>query len=214
MCEGANTGGRKMSFRLTTVFAVAAVYALLAGPAQAQPSAAQANAIRQSCRSDFMANCSGVQPGGADALACLQRNLAKLSGRCQTAVSPTIPAAQAPAAPPATASAPPPASPATATPRAAAKPAAAARPAPAAKPEPPPPSLPPAPVVAAAPTIMPLDPRPFIMPQRRLAILAICRVDAARLCGASLPRQTIRCLAAQASSLSPPCYDAIARVSR
>jgi hypothetical protein len=63
-----------------------------------QPSSAQINAIRQSCRSDFMSNCSGVQPGGKDAIECLERNLAKLSAPCKTAVSAVAPKPPAPAA--------------------------------------------------------------------------------------------------------------------
>jgi hypothetical protein len=56
-------------------------------PAAAQqPSQAQISAIRSSCRADFQAHCSGVQPGGRDALACLQKNIAALSSGCQTAV--------------------------------------------------------------------------------------------------------------------------------
>jgi hypothetical protein len=67
---------------------------LSASAAQAeQPSQAQRDAIRQSCRSDFMANCSGVTPGGKDALDCLTRNLTKLSGACQAAVSALSPPA-------------------------------------------------------------------------------------------------------------------------
>jgi hypothetical protein len=53
----------------------------------ARPSDAQKAAIRAACRSDFMANCSGVQPGGAAALQCLQSNAAKLSASCQSAVA-------------------------------------------------------------------------------------------------------------------------------
>jgi hypothetical protein len=53
----------------------------------ARPSDAQRAAIRAACRSDFMANCSGVQPGGAAALQCLQSNAAKLSASCQSAVA-------------------------------------------------------------------------------------------------------------------------------
>jgi hypothetical protein len=34
-----------------------------------------------------MANCGGVQPGGAAALQCLQSNSAKLSASCQSAVA-------------------------------------------------------------------------------------------------------------------------------
>jgi hypothetical protein len=71
-------------------------------PAQ-QPSQAELNAVRQSCRSDFMANCSGVTPGGKDALDCLKRNVTRLSSACQSAVnalSPPPPAAAVPSAPP------------------------------------------------------------------------------------------------------------------
>jgi hypothetical protein len=57
------------------------------GGAAHKPSAAQLSAIRSACRSDFMADCSGVQPGGAAALQCLQRNAAHLSGGCRSAVA-------------------------------------------------------------------------------------------------------------------------------
>jgi hypothetical protein len=53
----------------------------------ARPTAQQQAAIRQSCQSDFMAKCSGVKPGGADALHCLQRNSAQLSSNCRSAVA-------------------------------------------------------------------------------------------------------------------------------
>lgn len=73
-------------------------------PAQ-QPSQADLNAVRQSCRSDFMANCSGVTPGGKDALDCLKRNLTRLSNACQSAINALNPppAAAAPSAAPPTA---------------------------------------------------------------------------------------------------------------
>lgn len=70
-----------------------------------QPTPAQADAIRSACRSDFMANCSGVTPGGADALACLQRNAAKASPGCQQALG-AVRASGAPAGQAAAASAP------------------------------------------------------------------------------------------------------------
>ena len=60
------------------------------------PTQAQRDAVRASCRSDFMANCSGVQPGGKDALECLKRNEAKLSAPCKTAVNAIAQAASAP----------------------------------------------------------------------------------------------------------------------
>jgi hypothetical protein len=82
-----------------------------------QPTQAQRDAIRAACRSDFMANCSGVQPGGKEALECLLRNDAKLSAPCQTAVNAAAPkpaeaatpAAPTPAAPANSETAPPPA---------------------------------------------------------------------------------------------------------
>jgi hypothetical protein len=70
-----------------------------------QPTQAQRDAIRAACRADFMGNCSGVQPGGKEALACLVRNDAKLSAPCKSAVNAAAPkpaepaAAAAPAAP-------------------------------------------------------------------------------------------------------------------
>jgi len=68
------------------------------GRASAQPSQTQRDAIRAACRSDFIANCSGVQPGGKEALECLIRNDAKLSASCRTAVSAASPKPAEPAA--------------------------------------------------------------------------------------------------------------------
>ncbi len=63
----------------------------------AQPTEAQRDAVKSACRSDFMAQCSGVTPGGAAALSCLQKHSARLSALCQQAVA-AIGAAGAPAA--------------------------------------------------------------------------------------------------------------------
>ena len=52
-----------------------------------KPTAKQTGAIRAACRSDFVSHCSGVQPGGAKALQCLQRNAAELSPPCRIAVA-------------------------------------------------------------------------------------------------------------------------------
>lgn len=50
------------------------------GPVSAQqPSQAQIGAIRQACRADYPVHCAGVPPGGAPALACLQKNVAGVS---------------------------------------------------------------------------------------------------------------------------------------
>jgi hypothetical protein len=70
-----------------TPAAATATPAAAPAAAASKPSAQQLSAVRANCRSDFMANCSGVQPGGAEALQCLQRNSAKLSASCQTAVA-------------------------------------------------------------------------------------------------------------------------------
>ena len=66
------------------------ILALLASGALAQqPTQAQANAIRQSCRSDYQAHCASVPTGGSAALQCLKDNLASLSPGCQGAVGAT-----------------------------------------------------------------------------------------------------------------------------
>jgi hypothetical protein len=59
------------------------------------PSEAQREAIKSQCRSDYMAHCSSVPPGGEASLQCLQKNMSSLSSSCQTAVR----AVEAPAAP-------------------------------------------------------------------------------------------------------------------
>jgi hypothetical protein len=45
------------------------------------------NALSSACSNDFVAHCSKVKPGSPAALACLQRNSASLSAKCQTALS-------------------------------------------------------------------------------------------------------------------------------
>ena len=65
---------------------------VLTGAAFAQATPEQQSAIRSNCRSDFMSKCSGVTPGGAEALQCLQRNVARLSPGCQNAVNALAPA--------------------------------------------------------------------------------------------------------------------------
>src|SRR5436305_15173114 len=79
--------------------AVAAVFLASVAPVLAQaPTDAQRAAIRSACRSDYIAHCASVPPGGLEALQCLQKNMSSLSGACKTAVN----AVQAPAtAPPA-----------------------------------------------------------------------------------------------------------------
>jgi hypothetical protein len=50
------------------------------------PSEAQREAIKSNCRSDYMAHCSSIPPGGAASLECLQKNMSSLSGACAGAV--------------------------------------------------------------------------------------------------------------------------------
>jgi hypothetical protein len=75
-----------------------------------QPTSTQRNAIRSACRSDFIANCAGVEPGGKEALECLLRSHDNLSSPCKTAVDAVTAKLQAPpaaaAAPPAVAPSP------------------------------------------------------------------------------------------------------------
>jgi hypothetical protein len=60
---------------------------MIASPASAQaPTEAQRAAIKSSCRSDYIAHCSSVPPGGMESLQCLQQNMSSLSSSCQTAV--------------------------------------------------------------------------------------------------------------------------------
>ncbi|HEY7577651.1 MAG TPA: cysteine rich repeat-containing protein [Acetobacteraceae bacterium] len=63
-----------------------------------QPTQAQANAIRQSCRGDYEAHCASVPTGGNASLLCLRENMASLSPACQSAVGATEGGTAAPAA--------------------------------------------------------------------------------------------------------------------
>ncbi|MBY2967867.1 hypothetical protein [Rhizobium leguminosarum] len=80
-------GRRRLLFGISGLPALCAVV-LFAGVASAQaPTEEQRNAIRAECRSDFIAQCSGVTPGGIEALTCLQQHNATLSAGCRKAVS-------------------------------------------------------------------------------------------------------------------------------
>lgn len=103
---------------------VCSLFAVADAAAQ-QPSQAQIGAVRSACRSDYMAHCSSVPPGGKASLACLQKNAASLSAPCQNAVNAlgggdnaAAPASTAqPASPEASPAAPPPAHPPLLRPR-------------------------------------------------------------------------------------------------
>jgi hypothetical protein len=113
--------------RDTALFAfLTATIVTLATPSLAQaPSQAQKDAVKSACRSDYMAHCSSVQPGGEAALQCLAKNMSSLSAGCQSAVR-AIEASAAPKTEPAatTTQAAPAAAPKTETTAAEPKPAA------------------------------------------------------------------------------------------
>jgi len=225
-----------MTLRVDRTIAALALIAL-SGPALAQqPTQQQIGAIRSNCRSDFMSNCSGVRPGGADALRCLKDHMAQLSPGCRIAVSAVTPAPApkvaeppaAPAAPAATAPAEPVApvaSPATPPAAPAAQPSTATAPstptAPSTstktRPAPPPNSAATAaPAAAPAPAAQPtsLGPIPPLRPAPRLMIVRACRAETRTVCG-MVPAgggRIVDCLAEHGAQLSPRCREAILSV--
>ena len=71
-----------------------AILAISATAATAQmPTEAQKEALRSDCRSDFIAHCKGVSPGGIKAFDCLVKNESSLSEACQAAVKAVDPEA-------------------------------------------------------------------------------------------------------------------------
>jgi hypothetical protein len=174
-----------------------------------------------------MSKCSGVKPGGQEALTCLQKNVNGLSAACKSAVSQTMPkpkseappppaapaAAAAPAAPAVAAAPPPtqpaapaampvtaPAAPKAAAPKPAAKPAAPAKPAAVA-------SAPPAAQPAAAPPWGPT-------PEQLNAVKFTCRSDFNRHCKGIPPGpQAFACLQTHEAQLSPNCQTSLAAIA-
>ena len=65
---------------------LAATLAMSSAAFAQAPSEAQRAAIKSNCRSDYMAHCSSIPPGGAASLECLQKNMSSLSGACASAV--------------------------------------------------------------------------------------------------------------------------------
>ena len=83
----------------SVVFVAAGLLIGFAGAASATPTAAQQQAIRSACPNDFRSYCAGVSPGGAAALQCLEKNVAKLSSACQSAVKAVMPASSSSSSP-------------------------------------------------------------------------------------------------------------------
>ena len=191
----------------TLALLLAATFAL-AAPAFAQaPTQAQRDAVKSKCRSDYIAHCSSVPPGGEASLECLQKNMSSLSASCQTAVraigAPAAATAQPAAATPAKSAPPAAAKPApkaaagtSAATTAAATPAAPAAPAAGAAP-------------AAAPAVIVLRP---LRPREEVFVLrSACGADVRTICAGVAPGggRIVQCLATNAGRLSPACRDVL-----
>src|SRR3954447_10774932 len=177
----------------------AALFATAAGAFAQAPTEAQKSAIRSACRSDFMAQCASVTPGGVEAYQCLQKNMSSLSSGCQTAVRAVEPAAapkteaapkEAPPKAEAAPKEPPPrAGPAPAAPRA--KPAPAAKPASGAAPK-------------AAAAKQPSS-------AQVAAVKSACRADYPKVCASVPPggAPALECLEKNKAKVSPACEKAV-----
>ena len=177
----------KRATKLAPWLSVAAILAT-AAPALAQaPSQAQRDAIKSQCRSDYVAHCSSVPPGGEASLQCLQKNMSSLSSSCQSAVR-AVEAPAAAAAKPAD----------TAAPKAAAPAAATAAPAKSAEPK----------AAAAAPAGQPSS-------AQISAIRSACRSDYPKVC-AGVPTggaPALQCLEKNKAKLSAGCEKAVSAAS-
>jgi hypothetical protein len=184
-------------FRTTAVSWLLAAALATAAPAFAQVTDAQRSAIRSSCRADYQAHCSSVTPGGAEALQCLEKNMASLSSGCQSAVR-----AVSPQAAPKAESAP-------AAPKTEAAPAAPKADTAAAPPTPAPAAAAPAaaPKTASAPAKQPSE-------AQTAAIRSACRSDYPKVC-AGVPTggaPALQCLEKNKARLSSGCQQAVAAV--
>jgi hypothetical protein len=195
---------------------VAAAIIMIASSAFAQgPTDAQRAAIKSQCRSDYIAHCSSVTPGGAAALQCLQKNMASLSSSCQSAVRAVEASVEksAPKTDTATESKPdskPDAAPAAATAKSATEPAATA-----AKPSAEPAAAPAAKTTATTTTTA--KPAASAAPNKPsdaqiAAIRSSCRSDYPKVC-AGVPTggaPALQCLEKNKSKLSANCAQAVA----
>jgi hypothetical protein len=177
--------------------ATAVVAMLMANTVHAQaPTDAQRSAIRSQCRSDYIAHCSSVPPGGIESLQCLQKNMSSLSASCKSAVN----AVEAPAA-----------APKAETPKAETPAAEPAKPAEAAAPkaaEPAKTTAPAAKTAASTPAKKPSD-------AQVAAIRSACRSDYQKTCAGVPPggAAALSCLEKNKAKLSPSCEQAVSAAS-
>jgi hypothetical protein len=195
----------------TALFATAilvASAALVTTEALAQaPTDAQRAAIKSQCRSDYMAHCSSIPPGGAASLQCLEKNMSSLSSGCADAVR----AVQAPAASKAEDAPPKPEAPPAAASTESAPPAVQAEPAPA-KPAATATSKP-ATAAASKPATSSMAKKPT---QAQIsAIRSACRSDYPNVCAGVRTggAAALQCLAKNQAKLSAACGRAVAAVS-
>jgi hypothetical protein len=210
-----------LKFVATRKALLAAALFATATPALAQaPTAAQKDAVRSACWSDYMRHCASVTPGGVEAIQCLAKNMSSLSAGCQSAVR-AIEAAAAPkaesppaaakteAAPAAAPEAPKAEAPKTEAPKTEAAPKAEPAPAtpkaeaaPAAKP-------------AAAPA-----PKSAVATQpssaQVAAIKSACRADYPKVCAGVQPggAAALECLEKNKAKVSPACQTAVSAAAR
>ena len=201
----------------TIVASMAAIMFAVSTAAFSQaPTDAQRSAIRSQCRSDYMAHCSSVPPGGEASLQCLQKNMASLSAGCQGAVRAVEPPAapKAEAAPPKTEPAAEPKTESATAPKTEPAPAAAAKPAEAA--------TAPAPKAAetAAPAAAPKTSAPTATASpgakkpssaQIAAIRSSCRADYPKVC-AGVPtggEAALSCLEKSKAKVSASCQQAL-----
>lgn len=185
------------SRRAAMMWASIAAITFMIAPAFAQgPTDAQRAAIKSQCRSDYMAHCSSVPPGGAPALQCLQKNIASLSSSCQSAVRAVEASVEKP------------------EPKAEAKPESAPADATAAKPaSEPAPAMTAAKPASATPAASAASGKPS--DAQIAAIRSACRSDYPKVC-AGVPTggaPALQCLEKNKSKLSASCEKAVAAAS-
>jgi hypothetical protein len=173
----------------------AVILTTTSGMAAQPPTQAQRAAIKSQCRSDYMAHCSSVAPGGAASLQCLQKNMGSLAPGCQAAV-------QAVTGP----------SEAKSEPKTETKPETAAAPAAETttetKAEP----------ASASPATAPASKSAGMNKPSSAQVAAIrsaCRSDYPKVC-AGVPTggaQALQCLEENKASVSPACQNAVAAAS-
>ena len=190
-----------------TLCALAAALSLaVTAPSFAQPTEAQKEAVRSACRSDFIAHCSGVTPGGEAALQCLAKNMSSLSSGCQGAVK-SIEASVEPKSEPAKTETAPAAAPKTGSAKPAAAPKGASKAAAPASGGSAPAAGGTAP--AAAPAIIVLR---RMRPREELFVMrSACAADIRTLCAGVEPGggRIMQCIANRGAQLSPACRDVL-----